>query len=236
MEDAQGRRVCKPDPSEWGSFSEMLESLVAYTELHDKLADSLQPYGLTIHEILDGIEDVDMEAKLTPTNVTVEDGEVWTEFGPRARFWITKWAVSGFTAEQIAILLSRTWWQRTSTADAVEGFLSKRESKRVIDEQRVIRLHRAGKSPLEISRETGYLRQTVDVWLRSVGQTPNRNLKRVPDDVRQRVIAMRNRQPEPATYGEIRAACGVTDNQIRSVLRYANAQGLIRNYGREATA
>lgn len=231
--EEEERRVTKPDPTAWGSFSEMLESLVAYVDLHDKLADALVAYGTTVAEILEGINDVDIEARFADPKIEEKTGEVETVLGPVARHWVTKWTVHGFTPEQIAILLSRTWWQRDAMVEVINRYLSTRAGKVVLDERRVMELHKQGYTPLEIHRITGYVRQSIDQCLRNLNITPHQKLKRVDDKTRQRVIAMRNRG---ATYGELKAACGVTDNQIRSILRYAAQRGLVPDYGKKAVS
>jgi hypothetical protein len=88
----------------------------------------------------------------------------------------------------------------------------------------VLRDHREGFTPLEISKRRAVPRSTVTKVIVDAGETPHRKYRSTPEAVRAGIIQMRQ---QGKTYGEIREAFGVDTTVVRNTLHNAKKRGLL---------
>lgn len=221
-----------PKYSEFTTLDQFLQALVDYEELLDRANERLHAVGLDVAHVIAGMREVDEERSLAPSDVEATSRDR-TAFptgvmeGPRARHWVTVWWAHGLSIEQIAILVGREPAQHSALVAEIDAYVINRPN--VLDERQVLDLHRLGLTPLEISRRTGMVRQTVHNVLVRCGVTPHARQRRAPDEIRNKVIADRNRG---MAYPDLRKKYALTTNQVRSILRYAARQGLVKDYGK----
>lgn len=230
------------DLSDVSTLEEYLFALVAVDQMFGRAEVVLQPLGLTVDGVLAGIREVDQErAYPEPPPEPREDSfgarndrpSIGDDYdvvaimaGPKARHWALVWSTHGLTLRQIAVLIGREPSLADALALEIERVLGQRST--IVNEALIIQLHRDGLSPIQIARSTGYRPGTVQAALKRLDIEPHRRATRVPDDIRNAVITMRNKG---MTYPNIRKATGLTTNQVRSVLRYAAKAGLVKGYG-----
>lgn len=212
-----------PQVSDYTTLDQYLVSLVEYSQQFDRADDLLRDLGLTVASVLDGVRQIDQERGYPAAETSEYSGVLSL---PKARYWVTVWWAHGLEPHQLAVLAGRDPGQHAQLCEEIERYLKSRTVS--LDERSVLKMHNAGMTPLEISRRMGWIRQTIHETLVRLGEEPHATQKRVADEVRMRVIGMRN---DGADYPAIRKATGLTTNQVRSVLRHAARQGLVRNYG-----
>lgn len=98
-------------------------------------------------------------------------------------------------------------------------------------QRRVVALHAAGLTVVEIARETGGSRAYTDELLRSLHLVPNVKKSRIPDAKRKRVVALYKGGHGRKAIAE---DTGLTDGQVKATLRWAGRQGIIEYGGKAA--
>ena len=184
--------------------------------LQDQINDTLLPLGLTFGQFTDLLAEARYAEALaemgTPHRapVTIEGRRV-----------IVRLAAIGFDAESIAVLLDGV-----VEAEDIQSFLAQRRLH--MDETEVVSFHAQGFTAVEIAKKIGGNRQTVEKALRRAGLDPNVHHRRIPAELRQQVIKLKN---EGKHQGEIREATGLDASQIKNVLRAARKTGQVREQG-----
>lgn len=183
--------------------------------IRDEVEDVFRPLGLTFGQFDDLLAEArHAEAEHAVCGETVVGSPVYTTEARRA---VSRLASLGFPAEAIVVLFDGILLE-----EQVLKFLESRAA--YYDEKDVVRLHIKGRTALEIGRELGKPRQTVESILKRAGLTPNIHARRVPGEVRLEIIRLKR---AGKTQGEIAKAVALSVSQIKNVLKLARRQGLI---------
>lgn len=195
--------------------------------VRDAIEEAITPLGLTFGTLDDLISDIrryEPEAHLraTDTGRTISS--------PKARTAVLRLRTRGFSPRAISDL---TWHGDGPVlpVETVEWFF--RHHDMTVDEPQVVKEHLMGRTPQQISKFHGWPRASIHDVIVRAGFTPNVHLRRVPADIRNRVLELRN---TGAKQDAIRAATGLSNSQIKSVLRWGAKKGLVRDYGERASA
>lgn len=211
------------DPQAHYSFATLAANARIYLDLRREADKALAGFDLDLDQVVTAIDQIDQARDYAEDSASGHTGILNL---PVARKWVGLWWARGLNVDQIAVLIAREPYQLDAVLGEIGTYLATRT--RVLDEREVVRLHREGLTPWQMTKLYGWNRQTALEAIERCGYVPHQTQPQTAKAMLPLVVGMRNKGK---TYNQIAKATGLSSSTIKSVLRAANKRGMVNDYG-----